>query len=166
MQALPALRQNHDVRLRIVGPFDCENYESDMRNMASNLGISSHIDWTGFTSNVNAEVSQMDVLVLPSVLPEGMPMVLLEAMSAGVPVVGSKVDGIVDVIRHEHNGLLAEAANPHSLSEQLLRILNGELSWEALRTNAIDDYQDKFSNTAMASAVAKIYDETLDELRS
>lgn len=159
MQSLPMLRQQHDVRLRIVGPFESEEYENQMLAMADSLGISEHIDWTGFTSNVNAEVTEMDVLVLPSVLPEGMPMVLLEAMSARVPIVGSRVDGIVDVIRHEHNGLLAEAANPTSLGEQLRRILSGELSWASLREAAINDYQQKFSNTAMCASVAAVYDE-------
>ena len=165
MKALPTLRQEFDVRLRIVGAFESDEYRNEIAELSRTLGITNAIDWTGFTRNVNHEVAQMDVLVLPSVLPEGMPMVLLEAMSAGVPVVGSRVDGITDVIRHEQNGLLAEPANAASLAEQLRRILTGKLCWDELRTQCLADYQQKFSDRAMAEGVARVYDEILEESR-
>jgi glycosyltransferase involved in cell wall biosynthesis len=161
LQALPGLRKNHNVRLRIVGSFAPEKYGKEMLAMASGLGISEHVDWTGFTRNVNHEIAQMDVVVLPSVLPEGMPMVLLEAMSAGVPIAGSKVDGITDVIRHEDNGVLFAPADAESLTAQLLRIISGELSWNALRSECLNDYKQSFSDRAMATNMATVYNEVL-----
>lgn len=158
MQALPMLRREFDVRLRIVGSFESLEYQNEIHALAESLGIMHHIDWTGFTRNVNQEITRMDVLVLPSVLPEGMPMVLLEAMSAGVPIVGSRVDGVTDVIRHEHNGLLAAPSEPASLAGQLRRILTGEISWDDLRTECLHDYNRKYSDTAMAQSVAHVYD--------
>ena len=44
------------------------------------------MDWTGFRRDIEPELAAMDVLVLPSLISEGMPMSLLEAMAAGVPV--------------------------------------------------------------------------------
>ena len=48
-----------------------------------------------------------------------MPMVVVEAMAAGVPVVGSRVNGIPDVIRHAENGWLCEQKNPEDLAAKL-----------------------------------------------
>lgn len=161
LHALPKLRQHSDVRLRIVGSFTPPEYGDQMLSLASRLGVKEYVDWTGFTRNVNHELVQMDVVVLPSVLPEGMPMVLLEAMSAGVPIVGSNVDGITDVIRHESNGLLFAPGNVESLASQLTRIVSGEISWNALREECLADYRQLFSDNAMAANMARVYDEVL-----
>ena len=50
---------------------------------------------------------------------EGMPTVIVEALAAGVPVVGSRVDGIPDVIRHAENGWLCEEKDPEDLAAKL-----------------------------------------------
>jgi glycosyltransferase involved in cell wall biosynthesis len=163
LHALPELRRTSDVRLRIVGPFETDAYERRMLALANSLGIAQHIDWVGFTNDVNEQLMQMDALVLPSVLPEGMPMVLLEALAAGVPIVGSRVDGIIDVIRHDQNGLLAEPANASSLACQLHRLITGEVCWQQLRNQGLRDYRHCFSNRAMGSGVAAVYDLILSE---
>ncbi len=50
--------------------------------------------WTGFQRDVNAQLREMDLFVLPSLFGEGLPMVVLEAMAAGVPVVATDVAGV------------------------------------------------------------------------
>lgn len=66
-----------------------------------------------------------DVFVLPSVT-EGLGVVLLEAMASGVPVIGSNVAGIRDVIDHGYNGLLVEAGDTGALSTAIIRLLFDE----------------------------------------
>lgn len=161
LTALPALNRSHHVRLRIVGPFESDGYRNRMYDLSDSLGVSQLVDWTGYTSDVPAELNRMDALVLPSVLPEGMPMVLLEAMAAGVPVLGSRVDGITDVIEHERTGLLFEAGCHTSLTEQLQRLLQGTINWHTLRDTAQGAYRQHFSDTAMARRVARIYSRIL-----
>jgi glycosyltransferase involved in cell wall biosynthesis len=55
---------------------------------------------------------------------EGMPTVVIEAMAAGVPVVGSAVDGIPDIIRHGENGWLCREKDPEHLAETILAALD------------------------------------------
>lgn len=161
LRAFRKLSRHFNVRLRVVGPFESEPYRRSVIELSEKLGLTSLVDWIPFTRDVNREIAGMDVVVLPSILPEGMPMVLLEAMSTGVPVVGSNVDGIHDVIRHEQNGLLAEVGSVESLATQLRRILSGNVSWDELRTESLREFQLKYSDSAMASAVAGVYDQIL-----
>ena len=71
------------VRLRAVGRFETPQYEQEILSLASHLGLNDAIDWVGFRQDVTAELRQIDMLVLPSVASEGMPMSILEAMAAG-----------------------------------------------------------------------------------
>lgn len=161
LNSLPLLTAEQDVRLKIVGPFETPEYEQQIHSLANRLGISDRIQWTGFSSDVSRELLDMDLLVLPSVLSEGMPMVLLEAMASSIPILGSKVDGITDVIQHEHNGLLAEAGCPVSLAKQLNRILTGETDWHFLRANCQQEYEARYSSEVMAAGVADVYRQIL-----
>ncbi|MCR9200735.1 MAG: glycosyltransferase family 4 protein [Planctomycetaceae bacterium] len=161
LMALPALNRDHHVRLRIVGPFESDGYRNRMYDLSDSLGVTDLVDWTGYTPDVPTELNRMDALVLPSVLPEGMPMVLLEAMAAGVPVLGSRVDGITDVIEHERTGLLFEPGCPNSLAGQLLRLLRGQTNWQMLREAAHSQYRQHFSDAAMARGVARVYSRIL-----
>ncbi|HKD37960.1 MAG TPA: glycosyltransferase, partial [Pirellulales bacterium] len=85
------------LRLRAVGPFETAGYEREVKALAERLGLANSVEWTGFRSDIDAELDAMDVFVLPSIISEGMPMSVLEAMAAGVPVVGTRVDGVTDV---------------------------------------------------------------------
>jgi glycosyltransferase involved in cell wall biosynthesis len=87
----------------------------------------------GAVSSPQEALSHSGLLVLPS-LAEGFGLVLIEAMAAGVPVVGTNVPGIRDVIQHEQNGLLATAGDAISLAACIGRIVRDP----ALRTRLID----------------------------
>ncbi|MEP3479023.1 MAG: glycosyltransferase [Fuerstiella sp.] len=157
LKSLPLLKAAQNVRLKIVGPFETPEYERQIHDLANQLGISDQVQWTGFSSNVSGELLDMDVLVLPSVLAEGMPMVLLEAMASGIPIVGSNVDGITDVIQHQQNGLLSTPGCPNSLAEQLNLVLSGVVDWRLLRKNCQRKYHSRFSSKVMAEGVANVY---------
>ena len=147
--------------LRAIGKFETPEFESQIRLRTYALGIDEYVRWVGFTNDVNAEIAQTDIMVLPSLLAEGLPMVLIESMAAGVPVVGTQVDGIVDVIRHNEDGLLAEPGDTESLAHQLHRIIHGQVDWHELRENGWWRQREDFSDHSMAKGVAKVYQEVL-----
>ncbi|MBN2295268.1 MAG: glycosyltransferase, partial [Pirellulales bacterium] len=95
LRSIAALKaQGQSVRLHAVGSFETPEYELQIKNLAKELGIEDHVHWTGFTQDIDVELHKMDIFVLPSLFGEGLPMVVLEAMAAGVPVVASDVEGI------------------------------------------------------------------------
>jgi glycosyltransferase involved in cell wall biosynthesis len=149
-----------NVRLRAVGPFEDRAYEAEVKARAQALGLHDHIDWVGFSSHVDRELTQMDMMVLPSLLAEGLPMVVLEAMSAGVPPVGTRVDGIMDVIRHDVDGLLCEPRSA-DLAAQIARVIRGELNWQQLSDSAVARHAECYSEESMAGGLAEVYRDVL-----
>jgi glycosyltransferase involved in cell wall biosynthesis len=88
-------------------------------------------------------------------------MVLLEAMAAGVPVVGTTVDGVTDVIRHGRDGLLTPPGNVDELAAAIARVTNDVELWHELRANAHARQVSQFSDRSMAAGVAAAYREIL-----
>jgi glycosyltransferase involved in cell wall biosynthesis len=155
------LQTGDDVRLLAVGGFETSAYETEIRRLAEQLGVSQQIEWTGFTRDVAQQLNRMDVMVLPSLFGEGLPMVVLEAMAAGVPVVGTCVEGVPEAIRDGLDGTLAEPGNAKDLARAIRRITRGELSWTSLSDSAFERQRESFSDRAMAHGVAEVYRQIL-----
>lgn len=85
--------------------------------------LQQHITLTGALTQdgVRSALAKADVFVLPS-LAEGIPVVLMEAMSSGVPCISSPVNGIPELIEHQRTGLLATAGDVDNLAQQLLAL--------------------------------------------
>ena len=164
LDSVAKLRQatDREIRLRVVGQFESAQYESEVRQRVAERGMEPYVDWIGFTPNVGDELKRMDIAVLPSVLPEGLPMVLIEAMAAGVPVAGTRVDGITDVICDGIDGVLAEPANVDDMAAALGEIISGDVSWSELRRHAHRKQTERFSDQSMAAGVAQLYREILN----
>lgn len=150
-------RRGANVRLRAVGGFETPEYETHIDALADRLGVAEMIDWTGFTRDVRAELARMDVLALPSLFGEGLPMVVLEAMAAGVPVVASRVEGVPEAVRDGQDGVLVEPGSAAALAAALGRLIDGQLAWSALRHSALARHAEHFSDRAMAAELAKLY---------
>jgi glycosyltransferase involved in cell wall biosynthesis len=162
LRAMAKLREaGISVRLRAVGCFETAAYEDAIRQLAAELGLTEMIDWPGFCEDVGSQLRQMDVFVLPSLLSEGMPMSILEAMSAGTTVVATRVEGVTDVIRDGENGLLAAPGDPDDLARVLAAVIRGEANGDRLRDNAHRQQAEMFSDRSMTANVAKVYKEVI-----
>ncbi|MEM1232382.1 MAG: glycosyltransferase, partial [Pseudomonadota bacterium] len=148
-------------RVRLIGPFETDAYEQDMRELAAQLGVAERLEWVGYTAQVQAELQAMDLFVLPSLFGEGMPMVILEAMATGVPVVASEVEGIPEIIRHERDGLLVPAGDPAALASALATLVGDAQRRGQFGRDARQRQIERYSDVAMARAVAQVYDRVL-----
>lgn len=159
LQALALLKNaGLDVRLRAIGGFETAEYEAKAKAMADSLGVAGMIDWLGFQQDVAAQFARLDLFVLPSLFGEGLPMVVLEAMSAGVPVVASRVEGAPEAIRDGVDGLLAVPNDAQALSEAILKVATGAVNWARIRESAWRRQSEQFSDRSMAAGVARVYD--------
>ncbi|BBH15746.1 hypothetical protein Back2_00330 [Nocardioides baekrokdamisoli] len=113
-----------DVCLDVVG--DGDDVEA-LRAQAEALGVSDRVRWLGNLppAEVAARLKRTTVCAVPSLTDaECNPTVLIEAMSSGTAVVGSRVGGIPDNIRDGVNGYLVEPADPVGLADRLTQILS------------------------------------------
>jgi glycosyltransferase involved in cell wall biosynthesis len=87
------------------------------------LRLESQVTLHGFVARPAIALKQIGCLVLPSAS-EGMPMVVLEAMAAGVPVVGRDVPGVRDLVADGVTGVLAPPAGAEGLAAAIARVLD------------------------------------------
>ena len=149
--------RGHDVVLRCVGPFETAEYEAEIESHIDRLGIRDRIERIGFTDDVPAELARMDAMVLPSLYGEGLPMVVLEAMAAALPVIATRVEGTPEAITHGVEGLLAEPRDPVSLASEIESLVTGQHDWNQMAEAACDRHARCFSDFAMAANTASVY---------
>ncbi|MBU0677838.1 MAG: glycosyltransferase family 4 protein [Verrucomicrobia bacterium] len=94
-----------DARLTIMGTGPEEEH---LRKLTAELGVNEFIDFAGFVSGPEKHFDDIDILLQPS-LSEGMPISVLQAMAAGLPVIATDVGGLPELIRHEETGLMIPA---------------------------------------------------------
>lgn len=101
------------------------------------LSLCEHVTFIGTVQNdkIPDYLAAANVLVLPS-LSEGFPVVLLEAMASGVPMVTTRVTGIPEIVEDGINGLIVEPKNSKQIAEKVLLLLqDNELDKEIIKNN-------------------------------
>jgi len=88
-----------------------------------------------------------DIFCIPSVKAkdgdqEGLPVVLIEAMASGLPVIGSRCGGISELIEHKYNGILVEQESPKELYESINMLINDENIRKTLSNNALESIKE------------------------
>lgn len=124
--------------------------------LAGRLGVRDRIHFFGTRSDVGAFMALMDVLVVPS-LSEGAPLVTLEAMAAGVPVVASKVGGIPDQIRHREDGLLVPPGDSNSLAGAILELLRDPAQARSMGEAGRRRATSEFAHETLVERVEGVY---------
>lgn len=100
-------------------------------------GLTHRVVFTGVQKNPLICYRLFDVFVLPS-LWEGMPLVLIEAMMGGVPVVATSVGGVQETLAHEKTGLLVPPKDPEALAQAILGLLKDHSLQSMLAKRARD----------------------------
>jgi glycosyltransferase involved in cell wall biosynthesis len=116
-----------DVRLDIIGPCVGRTGEGErdaIVDEARRLDVADRVSLLGPVAldRLMPMYRAYDIFVLPTLPGEGIPRVLLEAMSAGLPVVTTRVAGIPGLVTHEANGLLLDRATPDAIAAAIVRL--------------------------------------------
>jgi glycosyltransferase involved in cell wall biosynthesis len=119
------------VRFLIIGGANYNgggSYKMQIEKHAKDLGLESHVIFTGFRTDVHEILPEIDITVLPS-LSEGLSNALLESMAAGVPTIATRVGGTPEAVEDGVTGLLVPPRDPGSLAQAMALLLeNPELA--------------------------------------
>src|SRR5207248_1164577 len=97
-------------------------YERELRDEAERLGVVDRVVFAGYRDDVPALLAGCDVFCLPSEM-EGLPLVVLEAMAQGKPVVATAVGGTPELVVHGETGLLVQPGDVEALAAALAQLL-------------------------------------------
>ena len=128
----------------------------EQRAMA--LGVSDRVRFLGHRNDVPALLAAADLFVLPS-LYEGLPLAVLEAMAAGVPVVATAIGGTDEVVRDGETGTLVPPANPEALAAAIGRALFDRDRASRLALAARSLVASEYSVASMVGSVSRLYDQ-------
>lgn len=123
---------------------------------AQQLGLDGLVHFLGWRSDPLQTLAGYDLLLMPS-LWEGFGLVMLEAMAQGLPIIGSHVSAIPEVIENGETGLLVPPRDVPALTDALDRLLVDATLREQLGTNAGIRLRSQFSPDHMAARTADLY---------
>ena len=138
VDAVPQVLQAHpNVRFFIIGEGELR---AQLEAQANALNLGDRLVFTGFTRDVAAALSALDVLVFPS-LAEGTPLTMFEALAMGKPIVATDADGLIDVLTDRKDALVVPKANAAALASAINTLLDSpdlaaQLAAEARQTGA------------------------------
>ena len=148
------IQQGHDLEIWIIGEGE---QEAALRDLAQHEAITDRVQFLGFQTEVKPLFESMDVFVLSS-LREGLPNVLLEAMSMEVPVVATRVAGIPSILDDGENGLLVEPGSSQEISSALEHLSTHPDAGREIATRARETIESRYSFSARMERVLSIYE--------
>lgn len=107
----------------LAGSSDNERYFSKVKTMAREKAKGVPVRFLGFWKEINHLLPALDLVVIPSTVPEGCPRVALEAMAFGKPVVAYRVGGLAEMVRHGVTGYLVPLKDPGALAQRVLALV-------------------------------------------
>ena len=144
LEAAVMLRKGtaRDWHLKIAGQ-DKEGNLARFQAFIAKQGLENHVTFLGEFQDIKGLLAESDIFVHPSHT-EGLPNAVIEAMSAGLPIVATSVGGIPELVQHDENGYLVAAKSPNELAEALIKLLESPEKRKAFGRAALQSALEKF----------------------
>lgn len=136
-----------------------------LKRQAEELGVSPRIKFLGTRRDLPRIFAALDLFVQPS-LWEGLPLTLLMAMGAGLPVVGTRVSGLTEVVQDGINGRLVPPGDSRALARAILELYRRPKLRDRLGNAARRTVAGQYSQEAMLRRLEQIYLKILTEKKS
>lgn len=149
--------QLENVHYMIVGSGICR---PRLEEYAVKLNVSDRVHFLGYRRDIAALLHASDVFVFPS-FREGLPVSVMEAMAAGVPIVASRIRGNVDLIEDGVNGFLCEAQDAEGFAERIRQLLDDPNLAGEFRRNGLEKVK-CYDKSIVAEQLREIYCEMND----
>ncbi len=144
-----------DVSLCIIGNGE---ERGNLEHLVQKLALGTRVFFAGFIDGASRYLNAFDIFVLPSIK-EGTPYVLLEAGSAGLPVVASDTGGIGDVITDRKTGLLVQPGNSQIIASRIEEYLHHSETLESYGRALTQKVASEYSLGEMLEKTTTLYED-------
>ena len=159
-EAIKLLETKYDRKLKVAIIGD-GSLNEELKGIAERLNISESVEFLGVRKDISDLMRKSKIFVLPSRW-EGLPMVILEAMALGMPVVATKVGGIPEVIEDGKDGILVEPENPERLANSIFRLLDDDGLRSLFSSNAYRKIKEEYSIEKYTKTLLGLYKELVE----
>ena len=140
----------------VAGSQANKEYWQRLAAQCEHPGLGKHVRFLGQRRDTPALYATADAFVLPS-RKEGLPMVLLEAMAAGLPCVATAVGGVPDAVEHGHDAMLVPPACPEDLAKAMLDLMGNPQARQKLGALARHRVETTYSVAHMVAGYLNVY---------
>ena len=158
IRAMAELKGKIPIRLLIVGGpyFEKDvDYMEELKQEVADLGVEDSVIFTGFLSDTRVVTSLLDIVLVPSIIPEACPRTIIEAMAVGKPVIATPLGGSKELVTPE-TGILVPPEDASAVAEAIATLAADQERLTAIgrtaRTRAVQLFSSE-KNTALTEAV-------------
>ncbi|MDA2923387.1 glycosyltransferase, partial [Acidobacteria bacterium AH-259-L09] len=128
-----------------------------LQEKSSQLALETHLILAGARGDVERYLPILDVFVQPTTEREGLPLTVIEAMAARLPVVATKIGGVEEAVIHDKNGILVPPGESQKLAAAIARLLTDQKLRETMGEEGFRLCKEKFSVGKMLNAMTTLY---------
>ncbi len=158
-------RKNHETALKALSKLNNRNFiylicgrgelEGYLKEMTKKLDIEDKVRFLGFRNDIPEICLVSDIFVFPS-YQEGLPVSVMEAMSAGLPIVSSSIRGNTDLIEHGKSGYLLEPDDVEGFAASIEKLINNSELRKSMATRNIEEVK-KYDKEVVKEEMEGIY---------
>ncbi|MBD2503644.1 glycosyltransferase family 4 protein [Anabaena azotica] len=131
--------------------------EPELKNKASDLGITERIDFIGFQQDIVKIYRWLDIIVHASTQPEPFGLAIVEAMACGKPVVVSQAGGAAELFTHNYDAVGVPPREPTALAAAILDLLENSQKRQFISKNARHTVTEHFNHERLGQQILAIY---------
>jgi len=144
-----------DVKCVIAG----SGPESDeLKKKIAGLGLEEAVFLLGARSDIATVLSGADAFIQPSTLIEGLPLVLAEGASMGLPLIATSVGGNAEIVEDGKNGFIVHPKDPEAIADKIVFLARHPFEFKEMGEASRKIWQDKFTRERMLQKIRGLYD--------
>jgi len=153
-----------DVAFLLCGYAEEPAYRQSLVDLAARLRLGDRVVFTSHPGPVGEALAALDIYVRVSVM-DSSPIGVHEAMSAGLPIVASRVGGVAELVRDEQDALLVPPEDPDAVGAAILRLLRDPALAAGLGASGRARYLERHTPERMTRASERLFERLLAERR-
>jgi glycosyltransferase involved in cell wall biosynthesis len=155
-----AVRKRSDIHLLIVGDGPLSH---KLEEKVEHMKLQKSVTFLGYRTDIPDILRALDAFILPSLFGEGFPLAILEAMGSRLPIIASRIPGIIEMFDEVDVGRLVDPHNVEEMAEAILWIANlSDEQRDQLSRNAFQHARENFNADVMVKKFENLYNSIIE----